>query len=135
MFDVLVQLLYRIRSRTRTLLNLGRVDQDLEDEFAFHLAMQTRANRFAGMPDDAASGSAKLRFGGVTQIKKACRDEIYGSMEEATRLLRFGCTTVCGGKAVLHRSLFSAIAFGTHNFIVSHGSSGIKSCSTETVTP
>jgi putative ABC transport system permease protein len=56
----------RLRKRLRALWNRRRLDRDLEDELAFHLAMSTQQTG-----DPAA---ARRRFGNSTELKETCRD-------------------------------------------------------------
>jgi hypothetical protein len=44
----LLRWLYALRARIRTIVRPQRADDDLADELAFHLAMQTRANTERG---------------------------------------------------------------------------------------
>src|ERR1035438_1736969 len=57
---------YRLRLRLRSLFRPRDVEQDLHDEIAFHLAMQSEANRQAGMRKDEARAEAARQFGGAT---------------------------------------------------------------------
>src|SRR5258705_8663885 len=69
-----------LKLRLRALLCRHRAESDLDDELKFHLAMQTRKNREAGMTTDQAGRDAAIQFGGLAQVKEECRD---------TRGLRF----------------------------------------------
>ena len=55
--------------RFLALFGRRRLDRDLEDELAFHLAM--KAEKSTG--DDAAF-AARRRFGNVTRVKESCRE-------------------------------------------------------------
>src|ERR1044071_9453104 len=66
--------IYAIPARVRALLSPRRVEQDLDDELAFHLAMQARANREQGLTDAEASRRARLSLGGVEQVKERSRE-------------------------------------------------------------
>lgn len=81
---------YRLPLRFRSLFRPVQVEQDLDDEVAFHLAMQAESNRRAGMPPQEAEMAARRQFGGVTQQQEACRDYIFGSFESWLRDLRYG---------------------------------------------
>ena len=50
------------------------VDRELEDELTFHLEMQTRKNRAAGLPEPEARRQARVRFGPKPLIEDQCRD-------------------------------------------------------------
>lgn len=60
--------------RLWSLLRSRRLDHDLEDEIAAHLAMQEEEFRRAGMSARDARDAALREFGGVTQAKEAYRD-------------------------------------------------------------
>ena len=60
--------------RFRALAFRRTVDRDLEDELAFHLEMQARKNRAAGLPDAEARRQARVRFGPKPLIEDQCRD-------------------------------------------------------------
>ncbi|HVN02966.1 MAG TPA: ABC transporter permease [Bryobacteraceae bacterium] len=62
------------RMRLRTLMQQGRVDQELDRELRFHLEQQTEENLAAGMPRAQARLEAQRRLGGVAQIEEECRD-------------------------------------------------------------
>ena len=66
--------LYAIPARMRALLRVQRTERDLDDELAFHLAMQTRANVQHGMDATEARRRARLEMGGVEQVKERSRD-------------------------------------------------------------
>src|SRR5579864_7692109 len=56
--------------RLKALWKRGRLEDDLEDEFAFHLAERERRNRENGLPADAARYAARRQFGNVTGAKE-----------------------------------------------------------------
>src|SRR5437660_8184086 len=60
--------------RLRALLVWRRVEHELDDELRFHIEMQTRKNRAAGMDAREAARRARVQFGGVEQAKEECRD-------------------------------------------------------------
>jgi len=75
--------LSRFVSRIRALFQRRRLEQDLEDELAFHLAM--RAGQMAS--DDAA----RRRFGNVTRITEQCRELwTFPAIESLWRDVRYG---------------------------------------------
>ena len=81
--------LYRLRLRLPSLFRHREVERDLQDEMAFHLAMQAEANRQAGLTERDADRAALRRFGGVAQQQEACRDHIFGWIEGIGRDLRY----------------------------------------------
>ena len=60
--------------RLRALLWRRRVENELDEELRFHIALETKNNLAAGMPPDEAARQAQVRFGGVEQVKEECRD-------------------------------------------------------------
>lgn len=60
--------------RIRTVLGLGRAERELEDELAFHVAMETEKYRAQGLSEEAARARAERAFGGVTRQRQAIRD-------------------------------------------------------------
>jgi putative ABC transport system permease protein len=68
-----------------------RVDRDLEDELAFHLAMKEAKNRAADVPESEAQAAARKQFGNVTRIKEVCREmRTFISLETFWQDLRYG---------------------------------------------
>lgn len=59
----------RVRLRVRALLVRGRVEQELDDEFAFHLAMQQRASALRGMPEHEAERHADSAQGQSVAVR------------------------------------------------------------------
>ena len=62
------------RLRVRTALRRRALDQDLEDEVAFHLAMREERLREAGASERDARAAARRRFGNSTLLKETCRE-------------------------------------------------------------
>jgi putative ABC transport system permease protein len=60
--------------RLAALVRRRRLDRDLDDELAFHLAMREADERAAGRSPDAARREARRRFGNVTYLKEQTRD-------------------------------------------------------------
>jgi predicted permease len=59
--------------RLRALLFRARVEEELQDEVEFHLAMARRKHRDAGHTEEEASRLARLDFGRVGGVKEDCR--------------------------------------------------------------
>jgi predicted permease len=64
----------RWRKRLRVLFRREEVERELEEEFAFHLEMETRTNLRAGMTPEAARRQAVLAFGGRERFREEVRD-------------------------------------------------------------
>src|SRR6266852_1038804 len=60
--------------RLRALLIWRRVEHELDEELRFHIEMQTRKYRAAGMNSREAARRARVQFGGVELAKEECRD-------------------------------------------------------------
>jgi predicted permease len=66
-----------LASRTRTWFSPGQVDQDFEHELEAHLELLTNENVRRGMAPEEAKRTARLRLGGLTQLKETNR-ELHG---------------------------------------------------------
>src|SRR5262249_45482454 len=60
--------------RVRSIIRRARVDDELEDELSFHLAMKAHMARAAGVNEGEALRRARLDLNGVQQTKERCRD-------------------------------------------------------------
>jgi predicted permease len=82
--------------RLRKLGGRKRLDQDLEDELAFHIAMREEKKISAGLNPKAAQMEARREFGGIEKWKEALRDvrrprvieNFFADVSLALRLLR-----------------------------------------------
>ena len=61
--------------RLRALFRPRRAEEDLDEELAFHLAMQACRHQSAGASASDADRLAALDFGGITQVRENCRDQ------------------------------------------------------------
>ena len=88
---MLREALHEIRLRLRALVYRGRLDRDLEDELAFHLAMRAEKYRAVGLDPDLAQAAAQRRFGNVLGLKEACRELwTLNAVERLAQDLRYG---------------------------------------------
>jgi len=60
--------------RLRALLFRQTVEDELDEELRFHVAMETRKNLETGMRPADARRKVNVQFGGLEQVKEACRD-------------------------------------------------------------
>jgi hypothetical protein len=60
--------------RLASLFHSGRLERDMEDEFAFHLQNEVTRNLGRGMTSDEALAAARRRLGSLTQLKEAYRE-------------------------------------------------------------
>ena len=63
-----------LASKIRALLSKRRLDEDFAEELQTHLAILTNENIGRGMTLEEASGAARLRLGGLTQLGEAHRE-------------------------------------------------------------
>ncbi|HEX4810839.1 MAG TPA: ABC transporter permease [Bryobacteraceae bacterium] len=59
--------------RIQALVFRKRVERELDEELRFHLAMESRKQAAAGASDGESARLARIRFGGLEQIKEECR--------------------------------------------------------------
>jgi putative ABC transport system permease protein len=113
----------RIRAgwfRLRGLFRTG-ADRDLRDEVTFHLEMMEAQLREAGMDEAAAKREARARFGGVTQVGEAYRDQgTLPWMETLVHDLRYGVRTLARAPGVTVAALLTlTLAIGASTAILS----------------
>jgi predicted permease len=60
--------------RLRALLFRQRVEDELDEELRFHIAMETRKNLATGMRAADAKRKVNIQFGGLEQVKEECRE-------------------------------------------------------------
>lgn len=63
-----------VRLRLRALVLRGRTERELLDELDFHLEMERRKLRGAGLSEQEADRRARARFGSTALIADQCRD-------------------------------------------------------------
>ena len=78
--------------RIRSLVHRRRLERDLQDELAFHLAMRAERLRGEGLDAGAAAAAAaERRFGNVMRLREACRSVwTLGPLERFAQDLRYG---------------------------------------------
>ena len=62
-----------LRQRLKVLFSRRRLDQDLDDELAFHLEMRQQKLRSEGMTDSEARATARRAFGNAGRLKEDTR--------------------------------------------------------------
>lgn len=84
-----------LASRLRGLLTRQQLDQDFEQELDSHLALLTEENLRRGMAPDEARRAARVRLGGVTQLRETHR-ELWGMplMESICQDIRYALRTL-----------------------------------------
>jgi predicted permease len=82
--------LNRLHLRLRALTRRRQLEQDLQDEMAFHLALREEQQRQAGVPADQAHARARQQFGNVGVLKNHARDVwIWPWLQDAGQDARF----------------------------------------------
>ena len=94
--------------RLRSLFRSSRVEDELDDEVRFHLEQQIERDVAAGASPAAARAAALREFGGVDQIKEACRDERHVSP-----LDHMGRDVRCAARVLRREPGFSLVAIAT----------------------
>jgi predicted permease len=87
----MLELLHRFLQRLRTAVKRRRLNRDLEDEVAFHLAMRAGDNRAAGLDNEEAGYRARRQFGNPTMLKERTRELwTFASLETVWQDVRYG---------------------------------------------
>jgi putative ABC transport system permease protein len=88
-------ILNELLGRLRTLTRRRQLEQDLDDELAFHLAMREAEHRKSGLAADAARTLARRQFGNTASLKEQTRDVwLFASLESWLQDVRFGVRTL-----------------------------------------
>ncbi len=75
----------------RDLFHKERVQSEMDEELAFHLAAEIENNLKRGLDAKTARQEALRSFGGVAQIQEECRDVRFGTLlETACQDVRYG---------------------------------------------
>ena len=83
------------RHRNIGALPMARRDDRIAEEIAFHIEQQTAKHIAAGMSPEDALRAARLKFGGVAQVREATRDELRGAwLRDLGRDLRLACRSL-----------------------------------------
>ena len=82
--------------RLRALLFRRRMDEELQEELQFHIAMQARKNQRHGPDTAEAKRLARLQFGSVVRATEECREQRgVSSIEILAKDLRFALRMLC----------------------------------------
>ncbi len=94
--------------RLRSLFRRHRVEQDLDDELSFHLAMQASLHTQTGVAEAEAERRARRDFGGLAQAKEACRDALrMGWVDGLIRDVRYAL------RSFRHSPTFTLVALAS----------------------
>src|SRR5206468_559107 len=103
-----LQWIYIVPLRLRSLFRRRQVEQDLDDELSFHLAMEASRHTEAGLAESEADRRARRAFGGLAQAKDACRDALrMGWVDGVIRDVRYAL------RAFRHSPTFTLVAVGS----------------------
>lgn len=84
-----------LASRLRGLVRRSRLEQDLEEEIRFHLAMQAEENLRAGMNPATAHSAARLSFGPVEAVKEEYRERLsFSTLDSFAQDLGYALRTL-----------------------------------------
>ena len=84
-----------VRVRLRRLVGRGRLDRDLDDEFAFHLSMKQAEHAERGADAAQASREAHRQFGNVASLKEQSREMwTFPSVESFMHDIRYALRTL-----------------------------------------
>ncbi|HEY3441856.1 MAG TPA: ABC transporter permease [Paludibaculum sp.] len=98
----------RVKEMWRRILFLSQqrqLEQDLDEEMRFHLAMKAERNRESGLSRDEAEWTARRQFGNVTRMKEQSR-EAWGW----SALERFGKDVQLSLRSLRRETGFTALA-------------------------
>ncbi len=100
--------LYKLRFLLRPFRSLGRAQRDIDDEFRFHVEMETEKNIRRGMDPAEARRRALVHFGGVERYKEEVR-----SVSSVSMLERIGTDARFGLRGLRRNPVFASVAIVT----------------------
>jgi predicted permease len=114
-----------LEARLRAILGRRRADDDLDDEMAHHLALETEENMKQGMSEEEAARRARIALGGLEQTKEATREgRPLRALETFAQDVRFALRLIRrapGFAAVTVLTVALGIGVNTAIFSIVHG--------------
>jgi hypothetical protein len=113
--------IHSLRSRLRASVRPAQSDKELDDELAFHVAMQAQENVDLGMSQAEANRRARLALGGVQQLKEGLRDQrSVPWLDHLRQDVRYAIRTILRTKAVSAAVILTfALGIGANTAIFS----------------
>lgn len=108
-------------SRLKNTLNSRRLDADLSDEMADHLARRAAALAQKGLSVEEAQLQARLRFGNITRQQEASREiRLWTTLESTLQDVRYAWRGMCEAPVFAITAVLSlALAIGANTAIYS----------------
>jgi putative ABC transport system permease protein len=113
--------IHSLRLRLRASVRPAQSDKELDDELAFHVAMQAQENVDLGMSQAEANRRARLALGGVQQLKEGLRDQrSVPWLDHLRQDVRYAIRTILRTKAVSAAVILTfALGIGANTAIFS----------------
>ena len=87
----------RLLLRLAGLFRRDKISADLDEEFAYHLAMREELNQQGGMPLPEARSAAQRSFGNITRLKESTREQnLLVFVETVLQDIRFAASGKAG---------------------------------------